>query len=47
VRQFPTIIAAAKVGIKFGKGQKKINMKIYHQATLHAPNLVLDKVNKA
>lgn len=46
MRQFPTIIAAVKFGIKFGKGQK-INIKIYHQATLHTLNLVLVEVNNA
>jgi hypothetical protein len=29
------------------KGQKKINVKIYHQANIHALNLVLDEVKNA
>jgi hypothetical protein len=45
VRQFLTITEATKFGIKFGKGQQKINMKIYRQANLHTLNLVPDEVN--
>jgi hypothetical protein len=36
VRQFPTIIAAAKFGIKFGKGQKNYNENISQSNFTHS-----------